>query len=449
MSRPPHPPFLRFVPFCLVLALFPLLPACQQIALKNPGFSFKRKVKATGTSPGGQTAASASKRTPGETAFLEKCATLGAIGGTITGKDGYAFSAAELQRLSQITDPDAASLRGASAAITDFRDTLKRKGIELIFVPIPAKAVIFPDKISKDLKVRAWGKKPARLDSTLQTFYASLRSKDIKVIDPTDALLAARENRKAGSIFPKSAAVWSPRGAEVTATLIASEIKGGKWTKEPGKEGALITEPTTISYTGPMNGAAAPESLSARNIGRAADGKMRSVTFSTGGHPLTLIGDSSLLAWREANNPVGSSGVFASLADQLAYELQTIPDVFSGSADGRNAGRLRLLRETSSGRNPLSATKALVWVVPATDLALIDWKSVPLGATSKARPGSSASPGIPMFQDPPVSLIPDMARPAPGEATAPPAPIAPPPLPAEEAPPVKPTPAAGEPPLPR
>ena len=320
--------FPRFIPLCLVIALFPALPACKQISLKNPKFSFRKKDKGTSATQDVGVGSGASNRSPEEAAFLEKCAALGANGGTVNGKDGYSFSATELQRLAQIKEPGSAPLRAAAEAIADFRNTLQRKGIILIFVPIPAKAVIFPDKISKDLKIKVRGNKPARLDSTLQAFYTSLRSKDVTVIDPTEALLAARENRKSGSIFPKNAAVWSPRGAETVAKLIASEVKTGKWPKSSGKEAALITEPTTFSYSGPMGGGAAPEMLTARNIGRAADGKMRSVTFSTGGHPLTLIGDASLLAWREANNPAGSSDVFASLADQLAYELQTTPDVF-------------------------------------------------------------------------------------------------------------------------
>ncbi len=176
----------------------------------------------------------------------------------------------------------------------------------------------------------------------------------------------------------------------------------------PTREGRT----THLAYSGPLNsGTAAAETLGLRNIGRAADGKMRSVTFSTGGHPLALIGDSTLLAWREANNPAGSTGAFASLADQLAFEFQTTPDLFPGKTDGRNAPRQRLLRESTNGKNPLSSTKVLIWVIQSTDLALSDWKRVPLKLDfNLSQP--------PVMLDAPVSLIPDTSS---GSPTPPPA----------------------------
>jgi alginate O-acetyltransferase complex protein AlgJ len=436
MSRPPLP---KILPLSLILALLPALPGCKQTTFKFPSLpklSFKKKGEpadpaakptedAAKPASAGDKPAAPTSLSPEETAFLEKCATLGKAGGTFAGLDGWNFSSSELQRLAQLKDPNAPSVREATEAILDFRNSLKRKGIELVVVPVPPKAIIFPDKLDKDLKIKSWFRKPGRLDSTLQSIYSNLASKGVKVVDPTSALLASRGDRKAGPVFPRTAAVWSPRGAEITAGLIASNIKGAKWANQPGKDGALITEATTISYTGPLlSGTAAAETLAVRNIGRSSEGKMRSVTFSTGGHPLTLIGDASLLSWREANNPAGSNGTFASLADQLAFELQTTPDLFPGKTDGRNASRLRLLRDISNGRDPLSDSKTLVWVIQATDFALSDWQNVPLTvATRESVPKSNAS-SIPMFQAPPVTLIPDRSS----------APIAPPTTPSPESP---------------
>lgn len=451
----------KILPLSLLLALLPALPACKQTTFKFPSLpklSFKKK--SDPADPAAKPAEDAAKPaedaakpasadakpavptslSPEETAFLEKCATLGKAGGTIAGLDGWNFSSAELQRLAQLKDPNAPSVRDATEAILDFRNSLKRKGIELILVPVPPKVIVFPDKLSKDLKVKGWGRKPGRLDSTLQTIYSNLASKGVKVVDPTAALLSSREDRKSGPIFPRTASVWSPRGAEVTASLIANNIKGAKWANQPGKDGPLITEATSVTYTGPLlSGTAAAETLAVRNIGRSSDGKMRSVTFSTGGHPLTLIGDASLLAWREANNPAGSTGTFASLADQLAFELQTTPDLFPSKTDGRNASRLRILRDISNGRDPLSDSKTLVWVVQGTDFALSDWQNVPLAVATRASAPRSNASSIPTFQDPPVSLIPDRSSP----------PIAPP-APSPEAPaPDAPSPVSnGEPALP-
>ena len=424
----PRSAILRLLPCCLLLATF---TGCQQSSFKLPKFKGKSKAASPETTdlstPAG-TPVAAPGRTPEESAFLAKCATLGATGTTIAGRDGWFFAPTELQRLALLSDPANTSLRTATAAIADYRDQLKRQGTELIFVPVPPKAVIFPDKIDKDLKIKIKGKRPARLDSSLQATYAALRAKGIRVVDPTEALLAARENKKTGPVFPRTAAVWSPRGAELAAQEIAQTLKGASWANQSGKDGPLITEASLLKYTGPLTtGTAVAESLALRNIGRSADGKMRSVTFSQGGHPLALIGDHTILAWREANNPAGATDAFASLADQLAYEFQTTPDVFPGKTDGRNAPRLRILREATNGSNPLGSAKVVLWVIQATDLALSDWKQVPLRLNfNLSQP--------PLMLEPPVGLIPDASS----SSRVPATPAAP-----------ESTPASGEPALPQ
>jgi alginate O-acetyltransferase complex protein AlgJ len=347
------------------------LPGCN--ALKKGDGKDKDKPEEA-AKPGGV------QRSPQEQAFLAKCAEMSKNPGSVAGRDGWFFSTGELQRFSGLTDPNAPSIRAAVAAIADYHDQLKREGAELVFVPVPPKAVIFPDELSKDLKIKVRGKKTPRLDSTLQETWEALRKKGVNVIDPTDALLAARDDRKLGPVFTKTSAAWSPRGAEITAALVAKEFKDAKWARDPGKAGPLITEAGTVTFTGTLaSGKVAPEILPVRNIGRSADGKMSSVTFSQGGHALAILGDETMLAWREANNPERSKGTFASLADQLAFELQTTPDLFPGNGnDGRNSARLKILREGTNGARPLGSAKVVLWVIDATDLAFSDWKKVPL-----------------------------------------------------------------------
>lgn len=332
-----------------------------------------------------QTAAQAApvNRSPEEEAFLAKCAELGGSGLAVAGEDGYCFSATELKRLAALHNPNAPSVRSAIAAITDYHNQLRRAGTEVVLVPVPPKAVIFADRLSKDLKFpRRWSRSPGRVDSSLQTIYGTLRARGVPVVDVTDEFLKRRVDRKAGGVFARGGDVWTPRGAQIAAEVIASNWKNAEWAGRPGSGGAMTTEEASTVWTGPLFAAAGinpqAETLAVRNIGQALDGRMRSVTFSQGGHPLALLGDRTILAWREANNPPGSTGVFASLADQLAYELQTTPDILHHPTDARNGARLKILRDGTNGRNTLARTKLLLWVVPATDFALADWRKVPL-----------------------------------------------------------------------
>ena len=254
--------------------------------------------------------------------------------------------------------------------------------MKLVFVPVPPKALIYPDRLAKDLKIKVKRKKPARLDSTLRFAYERLRAKGIAVVDPTEALIAARDDKKKGPAYPKTGDTWAPRGAEITASLIARELQGTAWGKNAAADGEMTAEEVVTAFTGPLPAAAgaapAAENLTVRNIGRAAEGKLRSVTFSQGGKPLALMGDGSILAWREANNPAGSTGVFSSLADHIAAELKFTPDVFPSRSDGRNGPRLRIMRDGTAGRNPLGSAKVVVWVVDALDLTNGDWQQVPM-----------------------------------------------------------------------
>lgn len=415
-----RPTALHLLPFCLALTVSPLLVSCKQTGVKIPKWKWNRKAQtadpATPTTASGSTAAVAPS--PAEAAFLAKCGELAATGPTIAGRDGWNFSSTELQRLLQLQDPNAASIGAATTAIAEYQSLLRRQGVDLVVVPLPPKSIVYPDRLSKDLKVKVRRNKPVRLDASLQTIYAQLRQRGVTVLDPTDLLLENRESKKGGPAYPKTAGVWSPGGAALVAGWLGKEWSKAAWANQPGPDGPLITEATTLSYSGPlMAGPALTETLPIRNVGRASGGKMRSVTFAQGGNALGLMGDPALLAWREANNPPGSANAFGSLADQLAFELQTTPDLYPGKSEGRNSPRSRILREATNGRNPLARTKVLVWVIPATDFALPDWKRIPLKLDF-----SSSQP--PVMLAPPVELIPDSGSPRiapPPRSSAPPA----------------------------
>ena len=77
----------------------------------------------------------------------------------IAGVDGWMFFVAELRALSvgpfwgerAVAVSRASNSQNADplAAIVDFNDQLKKAGIELLIVPVPAKAAVYPEQISK------------------------------------------------------------------------------------------------------------------------------------------------------------------------------------------------------------------------------------------------------------------------------------------------------------
>jgi alginate O-acetyltransferase complex protein AlgJ len=346
------------------------------VAEKKPGFFARLFGGRGGSGGGGETDKDAARRSAAEVAFLEECGALAAPGSTVTGRDGWLFSGSELGVLAK-----AGGTGTAVGVMADYAAQVRGLGCDVIVVPVPPKALVYPDKVVRKAKIPVKRKVVPRLDSSWAAAMKSLESRGMTTVDLLPVFLAHRGDKE-GAPYTQTGNTWSPRGVQLAAEAVAEAVKRSRAAKVAGSVQGISAEPGAISYTGSLAAGANPavkaETLTLRNIGRISGDKVRSVSFSTSGGGLLLMGDSSILAWRESGNPAGSSGSFSSLADQVAAELQAIPDVLSVPGDGRNAPRLRIMRERTSGRGTLSGTKAIVWVIPMTDLASPAWQQVPL-----------------------------------------------------------------------
>jgi alginate O-acetyltransferase complex protein AlgJ len=345
------------------------------IATAAVGLTGCKVLKRDGSEDAGTAAESdkdRSKRTAAETAFYEECGKLGGTGGRVTGRDGWFFAAAELLQISRMS-----STATATGAIADYAQQLRARNIDLIVVPVPPKAIIYPDKVSRGVKMKS--RRPVRFDTPLKAGMDELEAKKVKVVDLTPAFLAHREDKE-GTVFPRTSNTWSPYGVKIAVEEIAKAVRGSG-AGARGSVTGITVEAATLTFTGGLaagDDKVKPESLPATKIGRISGDKVRSLAFNTSGGSLLLMGDENVLAWREAHNPQGAAGAFCSLAEQLAAELQIIPDVLSNSGDGRNAPRMRILRERTGGRGMLSSTRAVVWVFSALDLTSKNWHRIPL-----------------------------------------------------------------------
>src|SRR5262249_39213532 len=110
----------------------------------------------------------------------------------IAGSGGWMFFVAELRALSvgevwgqrataasRATNPQYAD---PLPAIVDFGNQLKSAGIELLIVPVPAKAVIYPEMISQQVKAPTQAAS-TRLDRSYERFYRLLGERGIAVLD--------------------------------------------------------------------------------------------------------------------------------------------------------------------------------------------------------------------------------------------------------------------------
>jgi hypothetical protein len=236
----------------------------------------------------------------------------------VSGKEGWLFFAPELRHLSVgqfWADPAKRVSRASNPefadplpAILDFKAQLDRAGIKLIFVPIPAKATIYPEMISEH------GTITARTDEYHLKFYDILREHGVDVLDLTPLFIQNRFT-DAGPIYCKQDTHWSGQGCVLAAEAIAEAIGTPAWAAEiPNRD--VKTETRTIAIAGDLWKELGGENLPKEQL------RLTYVTDGVGASwrasPVLLLGDSHSLVFH-AGGDMHAQGV--GLPDQLAYQL--------------------------------------------------------------------------------------------------------------------------------
>ncbi|HNX50092.1 MAG TPA: hypothetical protein PKL08_08015, partial [Thermoanaerobaculaceae bacterium] len=320
---------------------------------------------------------------------------------TLKGKDGWLFYGPELRSLGagRFWGADAAKVshsvnpKNANPlpAILDFAAQLKAAGIELIMVPVPAKAVIYPDKVSGVVSV-APGQAPPRLDRTLQEFYAILRGAGVTVLDLTDEMLAHRDGPD-GAIFCRQDTHWSPRAVRFVAQHIKAALLSRPWLASIPKQRYVIRE-QSIPIKGDLWGFLDDPSLS-REVLKVfvVSGPDGSPVESWRESPVVLLGDSHNLIFNAGGDMQATA---AGLPDQLAAELGFPVDLVSIRGSGATPARISLMRRQDS----LAGKKLVIWCFTSREFteAPGGWAKVPVighqpvpqpqEKTSVARPAS-------------------------------------------------------------
>lgn len=321
-------------------------------------------------------------------AFREVCVKMAADAGkamAIAGADDWLFLGNELRHMGvgQFWGDHAAKASKAPPrdadplpAIMDFKSQLDALGIELILVPVPPKAVIYPEKISVAVKAPADGKAPARLDAAHQEFYKLLREKGVNVLDLTDDFLARRVTDD-GPIYCRQDSHWSGLACNLAAGRIAGMIRGMDWYKEVKRTGfkqEVVSTPISGDLWSSLDEATRPEkeTLKLRKITTAGGDVLEPDPDS----PVILLGDSHNLVF-QAGGDMHASG--SGLADQLAYELGIAVDLRAVRGSGATPARINLYRAGSSKPGYFAKKKVVVWCFTAREFTESQgWRLVPV-----------------------------------------------------------------------
>ena len=272
----------------------------------------------------------------------------------VAGNDGRRFLPAELRFVTKLISPDISRLAAPAVdAIADFAEQLKSKGISLLLVPVPPKAMFAAQSLGvaadkQQLMRRGW-----------ETIVAELRARGVAVEDLAPAFASAKEDP-----YCQRDTHWSGRGI-----ALASEALSPAVAQAAGVQARPVTEPwKTQNIQGDLGGEA--EDVSLRFSGMSAD------LAAAATHPVLLLGDSHLLVFH-AGGDLHAAG--AGLADQLASTLGTMPDVMAVRGSGATSARMNLARRARGDVGYLASKKLVVWCFAGRDFTEADaWKKIPI-----------------------------------------------------------------------
>ena len=294
--------------------------------------------------------------------------------GVVAGSDGWLFLASELRMLSldrfwgdaaaKVSRSPKPDMADPIPAIVDFQTQLKARGIELLLVPVPPKAAIYPEKLIE-------GATPDAALASLKEFYSALKTAGVEVLDLAPILIAGKTGEH-GPVFCATDTHWSGSGCVLAAQAIAKAIEGKLQLLRTGK---WDSEWKTIPIHGdlrdlPGGGKGADEKIAVRTV----SGVGGVATAPDPNSPVLLIGDSHTLVFHDF------LGERAGLLDQLAAEIGIAPDLIGTRGSGATAVRTSLYRKSIKDPAYLAKKKVVVWCFTAREFTEAEsgWPKLPV-----------------------------------------------------------------------
>jgi alginate O-acetyltransferase complex protein AlgJ len=286
------------------------------------------------------------------------------------GSSGFLFFG---QSVRAVLGGDLAKQKGDKnpiTAIVRFRKLLAEHGVDLLFVPVPTKVEIFPDKAGT-----APGKDASRLGRFVgevvnpyeRKFLLELADKGVETVDLLPALL---EQAKADRAKPAGEALyqaqdthWSTRGLELAARVIAERVRTYPWYKavEDHKRVYRIKD-ASFTRHGDLH-SRLPEAEKAKHqpetlLGHQVVNADGSFYEDDADSPIVLLGDSFTGVYQLMD--CEHAGVSA----HLARELGIAQDLVMSYGGGPNV-RQKLLRR---GTKALASKRLVIWMMTERDL---------------------------------------------------------------------------------
>ena len=251
-------------------------------------------------------------------------------------------------------------------AIEDFHKQLSACGIQLLLMPVPAKARIYSAELApEDHSSLA----PDPFDS----FFEQLNSKSISYLDLRQVLSRSANPNQA--TYCKTDSHWSGVGCVLAAQAVAKRLReshGPLFQKTPQQK--FVETWDHVEASGDLSTLAPDLQAPKEKIAIRRISQSNATLQADPNSPLLLIGDSHTLVYHDFM--AEQSG----LLDQLAKETSLVPDLIGTRGSGANAVRVSLLRRSIKEPKYLASKKVVIWCFAAREFTDSDqgWQTIPI-----------------------------------------------------------------------
>jgi hypothetical protein len=299
----------------------------------------------------------------------------------VAGRDDWLYFVPELRsltvgpfwgehaaRVSRASKPEYAD---PLPAIVDFHSQLKRADIELLVVPVPAKAAVYPDRLVANGPADAAGQ--LRCDPQQRAFYELLSKEGVQVVDLLPSFLANRDDPAA--MYCKTDSHWSSAAIALTAKAVAERVQDRVWLKElePAKYDTEIREQEISGDLARLLNESQParEKLPLSFVG-VREGAALVPIATERESPVLLMGDSHTLVFHDPELFARGAG----LPDHMSLQLGMPVDLIGVRGSGATTTRIELLRR----RDNLKGKKLVIWCFSFREFteSFTGWRNVPV-----------------------------------------------------------------------
>lgn len=280
-------------------------------------------------------------------------------GKVVIGKNGWLFYRPSID---YIIKPASTFDRdmGPLPAIIAFHETLKAQGVDLIMLPVPGKATIYPEYLSKRYKMNSGP--PDNFHTS--EFFNQLRDNGITVLTPVK-MLWDEKMKNTEPLYIKQDTHWSPLGMDIVAQLLAQTIKNGKWLTGVPQRSYNIQSMKVTNFGDLYDMLNLPWSNSFNpiniKIDKVIDVKTKKPCISDSKSPIILLGDSFVNVFSKEEMKWGDHGGFF---EHLALHLGIPIDVIAINNGGASISRESLARRPDA----LVGKKLVIWQFATRDL---------------------------------------------------------------------------------